>query len=407
MTEVRSRTFPVLDTMRAVGALGVLATHCAFSAGTYTDWGAWGRALARMDAGVALFFVLSGFLLCRHWLSRAMTGQPGPSVTHYAWKRFLRIYPVYIVCAVIALTLIPENAGLGPQDWLETFGMAGIYVSDVLPHGLTQTWSLNTEAAFYIVLPLLMVLALGRRGRTFSLRRIFLVLAGMVAFNVAWLLGLADQVDLGTGQPREWLPAYLTWFAIGIWLSVVELSPESLPRTARALRAMAASPGSCWAAALGIFLVAGTSVAGPTALIPATTAEILTKNLLYASVATLLVIPGVFGPEGSTYHRLMSQPALRHLGHISYSIFLIHMPILTLVMAVTDYELFGGHLFQIFGLTLVLTLLASEVLYRLVERPAMLFRVPERERSIETLEPEPEAADATQTAATPSAASTR
>ena len=60
-----AETFPVLDTMRAVGALAVLTTHVAFWAGDYQRHGAWGSFLARLDVGVAIFFVLSGFLLSR------------------------------------------------------------------------------------------------------------------------------------------------------------------------------------------------------------------------------------------------------------------------------------------------------------------------------------------------------
>ena len=45
-------------------------------------------------------------------------------------------------------------------------------------------------------------------------------------------------------------------------------------------------------------------------------------------------------------------------------------------MWTTDYELFEGHGLQIFALTLVLSLALAEVLYRLVERPAMRLRNP-------------------------------
>ena len=70
-------TFPLLDTMRAVGALCVLTTHAAFWAGDYTRHGTWGTVLARLDVGVAIFFVLSGFLLSRPWLpARRPTGRP-------------------------------------------------------------------------------------------------------------------------------------------------------------------------------------------------------------------------------------------------------------------------------------------------------------------------------------------
>ena len=67
----------------------------------------------------------------------------------------------------------------------------------------------------------------------------------------------------------------------------------------------------------------------------------------------------------------MSHPGPRHLGHISYGIFCIHLPVLHLVMRITGYDLFDGHLPQIFTLTLVISLLAAEVLYRTVELPFM------------------------------------
>jgi peptidoglycan/LPS O-acetylase OafA/YrhL len=86
-------SFPVLDTMRAVGAIAVMITHCGFNAGAYTENGALGRMIARMDVGVAIFFVLSGFLLSRAWLARSRAGLPPPGVGRYFWKRFLRIVP--------------------------------------------------------------------------------------------------------------------------------------------------------------------------------------------------------------------------------------------------------------------------------------------------------------------------
>ncbi len=119
MTVERSRTdllapqMPELDTLRAVGALAVMVTHTAFWAGAYTEFGAWGSLLARMDVGVAIFFVLSGFLLSRPWIARAHAGLPSPSVPRYFWKRFLRISPVYLVTATIALLFIQPTTSSG------------------------------------------------------------------------------------------------------------------------------------------------------------------------------------------------------------------------------------------------------------------------------------------------------
>ena len=104
--EVVDETFPHVDALRAVGALAVLTTHVGFWSASYQRDGTVGALIARLDVGVALFFVLSGFLLSRGWLVRALAGRPAPATGHYLWKRALRILPVYVVTATLALALI-------------------------------------------------------------------------------------------------------------------------------------------------------------------------------------------------------------------------------------------------------------------------------------------------------------
>lgn len=380
--------FPVLDTIRAVGAIAVLTTHTAFQSGDYLGNGVWGSLLGRLDVGVALFFVLSGFLLSRPWFARAALGLDHPGTGRYYWKRLLRIYPVYAVTAVIALGLIGENSGASVRDWVRTLLLADIYTQGSLPHGLTQMWSLAVEVAFYAVLPLLMLLALGRRGSArLPVPRVLALLAVMCAVSVWWHLGLGDRVDAESpGIPMTWLPSYLTWFAIGMALALahvlIQRDGASRPPL-RGLVTLGALPGVCWAAVAGLMLVASTPLAGPTLLFVATPTESLTKHLLYAGVGALVVISGAFAGPGR-FADTMSARLPRHLGHISYSVFCIHLPVLHLVMTQGDFVLFGGHGLQIWALTLALSLVAAELLYRLVETPMNRLRnlrPPRRPRS--------------------------
>src|SRR5436190_14296516 len=85
---------PALDAVRAIGAIGVLAYHVAFNTGLSTH-GTWNGVLARLDVGVALFFVLSGFLLFRPYALAAATGGTRPSTPRYLWRRAVRILPAY------------------------------------------------------------------------------------------------------------------------------------------------------------------------------------------------------------------------------------------------------------------------------------------------------------------------
>ncbi|WP_161475904.1 acyltransferase family protein, partial [Mycobacterium tuberculosis] len=59
-----------LTGIRAVAALLVVGTHAAYTTGKYTH-GYWGLMSSRMEIGVPIFFVLSGFLLFRPWVKSA------------------------------------------------------------------------------------------------------------------------------------------------------------------------------------------------------------------------------------------------------------------------------------------------------------------------------------------------
>ncbi len=383
---------PALDTLRAVGALAVLVTHVGFRAGTYESAGLFGHLVARMDVGVAVFFVLSGFLLSRAWFLRARDGLPPPSTLGYLRNRFWRIYPVYAVVAVLVLVVLPSNRELGPGGWFSTMLMADIYVAEELPEGFTQTWSLATEVAFYLVLPLLMRLAVGRGTQP---RRVLAVLAALVAVNVAWLLQLSAVAPFKSPLVNQWLPSYLVWFVVGIFVALAATTPAAVPRSSAALRSLAASPGSCWLGALGLLLVASTPLAGPLLLEPATESEAVTKNLLYAAIGLLVLLPGALPQPGSRYIAFMSHRWSRHLGRISYSVFLVHMLVLDLVMLATGFPLFGGNFLVILLLTLSFSLVASDLLYRFVEVPAL-----RRKRSSRTDPGRPQAS--TTAAETPS-----
>ncbi|HYF74327.1 MAG TPA: acyltransferase [Nocardioides sp.] len=370
--------FPALDSLRAVGALAVLTTHVAFQSGAYVRNGTWGDLLSRLDVGVAIFFVLSAFLLGRPHFARRAAGLPPPAPGRYYWKRLLRIYPVYVLTVVLALTLIPENQSAGAAQWARSLTLTDIYLTGALPQGLTQMWSLAVEVSFYAVLPLLMLLALGRSHRPLRPARVWVVLAAMVALSGWWHLSLAAATgERSDGAPAQWLPAYLSWFAVGLALALLDVQRRAGARRSpvhRAVDALESSPGVCWALVLGLMLVASTPLAGPTLLYVATDVEALTKSVLYAVIGGLIVVSGLRSPASSGYARLVSARLPRHLGHISYSVFCLHLPILYFVMEGIGYRLFGGHTWEIWGLTLALSLAASEVAYRAVERPAMRLR---------------------------------
>lgn len=365
--------FPVLDSLRALGALAVLTTHVAFQTGDYVRHGIVGALLARLDLGVALFFVLSGFLLARPYLARAAAGRPAPATGHYYLKRFVRIVPVYVVAVVAALLVVPGNDPGDLSQWLVTLTMTDTFVSGELPDGLTQMWSLSVEVTFYLVLPWLMLLATGSPGRLRP-RRLLVLLGAGLTLSIWWNSGLGTAVDgFTSGAPPLWLPAHLGWFLVGIGLALAHVLHQVRPSApgVAPLAALGAMPGVCWAAAGGLLLVVATPLGGPTLLLVATPSQSVFKHLAYAAIAGLVVLSGVFASRSGRFARVLSRPGPRHLGHISYSTFCIHLVVLDVVRRMLDHELFSGRGLLVWVLTTALSLAASEVLYRVVERPAL------------------------------------
>ncbi len=92
------------------------------------------------------------------------------------------------------MLFVGDNSGAGVGDWASALTLTDIYVRDGLRPGMTQMWSLATEVSFYVVLPLLMLLAGATRGRRPTTRRVALLAAALVLVNVAWTLVLQERV---------------------------------------------------------------------------------------------------------------------------------------------------------------------------------------------------------------------
>jgi peptidoglycan/LPS O-acetylase OafA/YrhL len=83
---------PTLTGLRAVAALLVVGTHAAFATGKLSH-GYLGSIYAHLDVGVAIFFVLTGFLLFRPWVRAAARRSAPPDLIRYARRRVRRILP--------------------------------------------------------------------------------------------------------------------------------------------------------------------------------------------------------------------------------------------------------------------------------------------------------------------------
>jgi peptidoglycan/LPS O-acetylase OafA/YrhL len=349
-----------LTGIRAVAALTVVGTHAAYTTGKYTH-GYWGLVGSRLEIGVPIFFVLSGFLLFRPWVKSAATGGPPPSLSRYARHRVRRIMPAYVITVLFAYVLYHfREAGPNPgHTWLglaRNLTLTQIYctgyLGKYLHQGLTQMWSLAVEGAFYVVLPLLAYLLLVLIcQRQWQPNLVLGALAGLMLISPAWLILVHADHWFPDGA-RLWLPTYLAWFLAGMALAV--------------LQAMGVRCYAFMAVPLAIisYFIVSTPIAGAPTTSPAALSQAMVKTGFYAAIAALAVAPLALGDQG-WYSRLLATRPMVWLGEISYEIFLIHLITMEFAMDyVVGAHVYTGSMLYLFVATLALTIPLAWLLHR-------------------------------------------
>lgn len=322
----RSRLMPEVQALRALAVTIVVVFHV------------WPDVLPGGFLGVDVFFVISGFLIGSH-LFREVHQTGTLSLTWFWARRIRRILPaamVVLIAAVLTtLWVVPRT--MWPDTFLQA-GSASVYVVNWVlafqsvdylgaedpPTIVQHFWSLSVEEQFYILLPLVLVIA------------IFLVrtIVNRVALTRAVLrIGLAVIV-LGTAASFVYSTsitiyapnfAYFDTFArawefgCGVILGAIAVIA---PRWFESVRQHPILGRSRLLTVLGlvVILVVATSIDGST-LFPAPLA-------LIPVAGVILVILGGFSTSTSIGPLLGMRP-VQFLGDISYSTYLWHWLVLT------------------------------------------------------------------------------
>lgn len=413
---LRSRNAEV-EGLRAVAALAVLVTHVSLNA--MGNRGPFGGLLARLDVGVAIFFVLSGYLLYRPFARSLLRGEAMPSTRRYLRHRLLRIVPAYWV-VVLASFLFPAVGGLvlpttdfsaaavgstsvPLQDVLRFLTFTQVYWRDSLAGPFPQAWTLAAEMAFYLLLPVL-AWAVARRNRgdrAARLRRQWQVLGGLALvaplFRLAVVLVTAPYqpgaAESAYTQQLAWLPNHLDLFAVGMAFAVLRIELDErgpgagLAGRLDGLLARRGAAGASVLAALGVLALAGYGMGlSRTALSHGVAGEFL-RHAAYLAVAALCVAPAVFGREAGGWVRgaLRTRP-MQFLGQISYGIYLWQILVIgrwvSSPLAAPEVAAASRHPGQQFAVafwptlawTLAVTVVLATITWYAVERPAMRYR---------------------------------
>lgn len=297
-----------IDGLRAVAALWVVGFHMfSFSGGSVApgiDF-----ILRSGSTGVSLFLVLSGLCL---YLPYAGGRQGRFSSRDFFRRRMRRLLPAYYVSlalVLIAHVVTKGNFGLpaySPQEYAVQTVTHATLTHQLFPetfYGLNGAyWSLGLEWELYLTLPLLILAAV-----RFGLSR---VIISVFAATAVWRLGIFAAMQTGALDPAgPWANVVLPNFFLGRWS---EFALGMLAAEMFRTRRLRVRPPLV----LGAFLAGALALAFP---------DNPLNHMLYGVVFFTLVLTVL--SEDNVVARAFAWRPLVAIGVMSYSLYLVHQPI--------------------------------------------------------------------------------
>jgi peptidoglycan/LPS O-acetylase OafA/YrhL len=272
--------------------------------------------------GVPLFFFLSGFVITFPFVRAQIAGERLPTWGHFAWRRFIKIVPSYLLSIAIAYAIgyaASERSGATAWEevvthllfihtwWQSTYGS----INGVL-------WTLAIEVEFYLVFPLV--------WWCFS-RRPFLTFGAMIALAMLWRVHAA-QCCFAHQMPLlvENLPGYIDIFACGMlsaWIFARFGHRLRAPRISIAMPLVAIAGAALFCSLLIGMFNDRASPQWEVAL------QIYTRPLFGLSFGAV-ALGSLAAP--ARWQALLANAPLRFMAFISYNLYLYHQMIARLMV---------------------------------------------------------------------------
>lgn len=345
------RNVAPLTSLRFFAALWVLLFHLRIHLGSPQPL-VFERLLLAGPLAMTFFFVLSGFIL----VIASQDKEPLADFAGYAWRRFARIYPIYLTYLLLFWVVIGFSGNLGDRPLVAATALVftdltltNAWFPQVFLGGFGRdgSWSLSAEVFFYALFPLILL-----HARQMSDRGIMIALRLSVGFAaLAPVLGRCLPTRGAIPETVYYsLPIFrLPEFAAGVFYAVWILRDRSrLPSGQKVL----------W------YLV---GFVGFLCLIP--------RGLPYAGydillIPALLVLMAYFlRSEKSWSARLLSNRVSVFFGEISFGIYLMQ------ILTISVYKMPGhgdGWMGGIVG-CLAMTLALAVAAHLLVEKPVRIW----------------------------------
>lgn len=327
--------FRNITELRLLFALCVVVSH-TIQLAEFTRYDIW-RQILSSETAVQGFFILSGFLVLGSYARTLET-------TKFYVRRFLRIYPGYVVAVILFLVLALAQAYVLQQavnhQQISKYLLANLALLNFLQPGIDGVfdtghyreingalWTIKLEVMFYALVPLLYW-----AGRRWSFRTTAIVL---FAIGLSWrpllnLVASTTGILLPTSIAHQ-LPGQLHFFALGVLMFDVSHHPGHLRLNGVIVMLVAVLCGTFGGAGMAV--------------------QVFLLSLFIFGITQL---PQLNSPLGDS--------------DLSYGVYLAHFPIIQILIGMEASSLGAG---PFLALVLVLTTAYAIVSWNFVEQPAL------------------------------------
>ncbi len=347
-----------IDGLRFLAILPVLVQHLSERLLRYTslDAAAWSAheysvfLASRGTVGVFLFFAISGFILAlpfvKYW---AEPTQGSLDLKSYFLRRVTRLEPPYIIWMSVFFIILLIKGTCSLSTLFPHYIVSLFYVHNIIYNDYSWinpvAWSLEVEVQFYLLAPLL-------TAPFFSIRS-KITRRTMLVFVLIFIITLQQILPLHELPWKATLVGQLQHFLVGFLLAdfyYFDWKNKNI------------QTNYYWdVIALFTLLVLPFSWSGE-----------YFKNLLFTTALTFLLIAAF---KGRIFKQLLRLPVIAIIGGMCYTIYLIHLPLLELLVRFTTSLHFTPNHLPNLLLQIVLTfpiiLFLSAWFFRWLEKPFM------------------------------------
>jgi peptidoglycan/LPS O-acetylase OafA/YrhL len=348
-TNMRSVTrLPSLDGLRAASICMVVIGHCSETVRPLSHSATLMLGFVEVSRlGVSVFFVISGFLITT-LLVREQQITQSINLKHFYIRRALRIFPGFYAYWLVALALtLLGYIHLSHSDLISS----AVYVWNYVPRKadtwfLNHTWSLSIEEQFYLVWPLILKFSGPKRGQWTALAVII----------VSPFIRVASYFLLPSARSRiaMMLHTRADSLMVGALLALVFLNEDHLRVLKRLVGSWLIPVASLCFAAIDTLLT-----------VHFQGQYLLTVGYSLQNLAIVLLIAHVVLNDKTTLGRRLNNPAVVHVGVISYSLYLWQQ----LFLKTTNATITGT-----FPWNIMCAFVVAELSYYLLEKPFLRWR---------------------------------